>query len=182
MQQVSSAYVQSVVPDRHHFYSSLLRNQLYCPKITEKIMTTKFMKGIIGYEVYWVPFCANIRILNCADPPTKNEIAMELVTVMRNHGNPEGDAELEASFQRTATEIRRAPPNTTWMLNVLSTLYPQHRYFQKDFVKPTRVQSSTGQAVGMINNPGDFFSNLPISSKRKKHGRGIVFQDRASMD
>ena len=50
-------------------------------------MTISFMKGIVGYETYWVPVCSDVRILNCADPPTKNEIAIELVTVMRNQGS-----------------------------------------------------------------------------------------------
>ena len=94
------------------------------PKLKEQICTIPFMSGLIGFEVYWAPFCVDIKVLNCADPPSKQEIAMELVTVMRNVGNPNNNPELEESFQRTATEIRRVPPNSTWMLAVFSTLYP----------------------------------------------------------
>ena len=61
---------------------------------------------------------------------------MELVTVMRNMGNPNNNPELEESFQRTATEIRRVPPNATYMLALLSTLYPDHKFFKKNWVKP----------------------------------------------
>ena len=98
MQQVSSSFVQSKIPDKGHLHSSLLRNQLFMPKLKESICTIPWMRGIINFEEYWVPFCTNVRILNCADPPSKQEIAMELVTVMRNHGNPNNNAELEESF------------------------------------------------------------------------------------
>ena len=33
-------------------------------------------------------FRVDVRILNCPDPLSKQEIAMELVTVMGNRGNP----------------------------------------------------------------------------------------------
>ena len=80
------------------------------------------MKGLIGYQSFWLPFAQDIRLLNCPDPPSKEEIAMELVTVMRNHGS--GDPAVEQQFQATATEIRKNPPNAFWMLAMLSTAYP----------------------------------------------------------
>ena len=42
-------------------------------------MTLNFMKGVVGYQTFWLPLCADICLLNCADPPSNKEIAMELV-------------------------------------------------------------------------------------------------------
>ena len=94
--QVSSAEVQSKVPDRAHLYSSLLRNQLFVPKLKDSIMTVAFMRGLIGYEVYWAPLCSDIRIRNCADIPSKQEIAIELTTAMRDY--PTNDPSIERQF------------------------------------------------------------------------------------
>ena len=172
--QVSSAYVQSKIPDRHHLHGSLLRNQLFVPRLKDSIMTIAFMKGVVGYQVYWVPMCSDIRLRNCADVPKKEDIAIELVTTMRNQGS--GDPEIEQQFQATATEIRKSPPNTTWMLAMLSTMNSNHRFFAKDWEKP-KVRLSGVPDTSLINNPGNFFTGLPTASKQKKRGRGITFTD-----
>ena len=73
--QVSSAFVQSKVPDRVHLHESLLRNQLFAPRLKDAIMRIEFMRGCIGYEIFWLPMIQDIRLLNCADVPSKDEIA-----------------------------------------------------------------------------------------------------------
>ena len=132
--QVSSTFAASVVPDRQALYGSLLRNQLFVPKLKDQIMTVAFMKGLVGYVQFWVPHCSGIKLLNCADPPTKQEIAVEVVNCMRNETT--NDPLQDASLQRTATEIIKHPPNTFWLLAMLSSMNPQHRFFAKDWVKP----------------------------------------------
>ena len=177
--QVSTAFVQSKIPDRMHLHSSLLRNQLFVPKLKDNMMTVAFMKGVVGYETYWVPMCADIRLRNCADPPKKEDIAIELVNTMRSQGS--GDQEIERQFQATATEIRKTPPNATWMLAMLSTMNPNHPFFAKDYEKP-KVRASGVADSSMINNPGNFFTGLPTASKQKKRSRGINFSDKAKLE
>ena len=180
MQQVSSALVQSRAPDKVHLHNSLLRNQLLMPKLKDSISTIPYLRGLIGFEVYWTAFCVDVRVLNCPDPPSKQEIAMELVTVMRNRGNPNNNPELEESFQRTATEIRRVPPNATYMLALLSTLYPEHKFFKKDWVKPV-VRPNGVSDPSLVLNPGGFWDGLPTASK-KKRGRGINYSNKETLE
>ena len=61
--------------DKQSLYESLLRNQIYSPKLKEQIMTIIFMKGCIGYNKYWLPKCSELRIINCVDPPTRSVLA-----------------------------------------------------------------------------------------------------------
>lgn len=81
--QVSAAYVDSVICNRVSMHEGLMRNQFYCPKLKDNIMTGDFMKGIIGYQRYWLPQTADIRIRNCVTPPSRNELAEMVAEQMR---------------------------------------------------------------------------------------------------
>lgn len=73
--KLSSAQVKTVVNDKDTLYASIKRNQLFPPKQKEAIMTNQFMKGVIGYQMYWLPKITDIKLLNCADPPPRQELA-----------------------------------------------------------------------------------------------------------
>ena len=74
-QQVSAAYVDSVICNRVSMHEGLLRNQLFTPKLKDTIMTAEFMKGIIGFRRFWLPSCDNIRLRNCVHIPPRQELA-----------------------------------------------------------------------------------------------------------
>ena len=137
-------------------------------------MTVSYMKGLIGYEKYWLPMCEDIRVRNCVDPPPKHEIARELVATMRSMGI--ADANLTQQFLNTAREIEKQPPSAFWMLSLLSTMNPAHPYFGKAWEKP-KVRASGASDVHLISNPGNFFSGLPLAKSSRKKGRGINFLD-----
>ena len=81
-----------------------MRNQFYCPKLKDNIMTGDFMKGIIGYQRYWLPQTADIRIRNCVTPPSRNELA-EMVAEQMRRTERQGNEPFDSSFLRTATMI-----------------------------------------------------------------------------
>ena len=142
-------------------------------------MSVAYMKGLVGYQTYWLPVCADIRLRNCADPPPKQDIATELVATMRTMGI--ADQSLTRQFMNTATEIEKNPPHSAWMLAMLSTMYPTHRFFAKDYEKP-KVRANNAPDTTLIDNPGGFFDNLPTASKTKKRGRGINFVDKQTVE
>ena len=53
--KISAFQVKTVVNDKQTLFESILRNQLYPPKQKEMIMTQQFMKGVIGYQQFWLP-------------------------------------------------------------------------------------------------------------------------------
>ena len=48
---ISAQQVAVVVNDKQSLHDSLRRNQLYCPKLKEGLMTVQFMKGCIKPHV-----------------------------------------------------------------------------------------------------------------------------------
>lgn len=161
MERVSHAFASSVICDRRSLYEGLVRNQLYCPSLKDSIMTIDFMKGAIGHQKYWLPRTAEIKLLNCCDPPSKQEIAVVLCEVMVNHPIEDAVEPFASSFIRTAQEVRKKPPSKTWMLAVLSTMSPDHQFFKKDFIKPKVVFQGQIVQEAAVFNPDGFFDGLP---------------------
>ena len=103
---MTQAEVSAVVSDKESLFESLRRNQLFTPESKESIMTTAFMKGYIGYEMYWLPKCEEIRILNCVDPPNRAVLADMVSSHMRNQALS-GREPFDSSFKRTALKIMK---------------------------------------------------------------------------
>ena len=102
-----------MVNDKETLFESILRNQLYPPKKKEMIMTQQFMKGVIGYQQFWLPKITDIKLLNCVDPPPRNELAKMVCERMLTVDT--GDASVNASVKRTADLVHRKPPNRDWL-------------------------------------------------------------------
>ena len=87
-----------------------------------------------------------------------------------NAVEPSGDACYDGAFRRTSLELARKPPNTEWLLAMLSTMEPGHAIFAKDYVKPRSHQNS--EAAGeydtdMVENVDGWFDGLPVAKSRK---------------
>ena len=70
-QKLSNLQVRQVVNDKASLYESVIRNQLWTPKPNEAMMSIPFLKGLVGYNQYWLPRCEDISIRNCFDPPSR---------------------------------------------------------------------------------------------------------------
>ena len=164
---ISAQQVAVVVNDKQSLHESLRRNQLYCPKLKETIMTVQFMKGCIGNRYYWLPKTEDIRIRNCVDPPPRGELA-RLVYEKMAATAPSGDACFDGAFRRTAQELARKPPNTEWLLAMLSTMDPNHGIFAKDWVRPrvNRAAEYDGD-TDMVENIDGWFDGLPVAKQRR---------------
>ena len=89
---------------------------------------------------FWLPFTSDLRIRNCADPPKRPDIVKALAKQMlESRGSVDGNL-LEA-YDATRERINRIPPSTFWLLQLLSTINPEHYLFAKDYVKPREVSN-----------------------------------------
>ena len=136
--QVTREYVNSVVPDKPSLYEACVRNQFWMPPAKDNILTVDFMKGLQAGK-YWLPKSIEIRLMNCADPPNKFDLAKILTEVMSAH--PSQGEPFDTQFQRTLIEIKAKPPSVSWMLALLSTMDQNHAIFAKNYVKPKPMRN-----------------------------------------
>ena len=135
-------------------------------KLKESIMTTQFMKGCIGEQMFWLPKCSDIKIRNCVDPPNRAVLAEMVSTAMRSQP-PQGRNPFDASFNRTALEILKKPPNKEWLLFMLATMNPESEIFRKDYVKP-KVTRAGAPDPDLVDNTDEWFSGLPVLHRANK--------------
>lgn len=157
-----------MVNDKETLFESILRNQLYPPKKKEMIMTQQFMKGVIGYQQFWLPKITDIKLLNCVDPPPRNELAKMVSERMLTVDT--GDASVNASVKRTADLVHRKPPNRDWLLAMLSTMNPECELFKKNYIRPkvNRFALDDDEDSEMVSNPEGWFDDLPLARSSKK--------------
>ena len=134
---VSATYIATVVNDKETLHEAIRRNQFYTPGIKESMMTIEFMKNVSeGTE--WLPKCSEIRLLNCVEPPSKQQIAEMLYQRMHAY-QPEGEP-FDSMFRRCAARIRKNPPDIQYMLALLSTIDNQNEIFAKGYKRPRAFQ------------------------------------------
>mgnify|MGYP006893279441 CR=1 FL=1 len=90
--------------------------------------------------------------LNCVSIPKKEFLATAIFESLfldqRNWG----------FTVETASKV-----NTRWLLSLLSTFNPNHRYFGKDFVcTPEEKRKQDNVQPKMVANTNDFFTGLPV--------------------
>ena len=160
---VTSAFVASVCPDKQALYEALSRNQYYLPPAKDAIMSTEFMRGVVD-QIYWLPKTSEVKIANCADPPSKHDLVRILGERMM-HMDPQGDP-FDTQFRRTCIKIKLHPPSVSWMLIMMATMSPDHEIFKKDWVKQKPLRPGC-RARNEVRNIGDFFTGLPTQSRKK---------------
>lgn len=100
----------------------------------------------------WCPKFPDIRLLSCPTPPTK-QVLMDA---------------LHEKVQSTTTGIRSqaAEPDQKWLLAVLSTVWPEHQIFAKDY-QPVEVVL----AAQHLENEDGFYTDLPVPKDKCKTSR-----------
>ena len=136
---------------RRHMYQSMIRNSYYLPSFKSSLCSLDYMEKVRSGTVH-CPRHAEIRLLPCAAPPTKEFLLAELNRVAQKKGLDLGISE-------------KKQPNRDWMLAVLSTMEPTHKIFRKDYVPPLKVQSV--QLSKIVDNSDGFFDQLPKLTKKR---------------
>ena len=130
-------------------------------------MTQQFMKGVVGYEHFWLPKIQDIKLLNCVDGPPRHELAK--MVSERMLAVDTGDARTNAAVKRTADLVNRKPPNRDWLMAMLSTMDPNCELFKKNYVRPkvNRFAFDEDEDSEMVSNPEGWFDELPLARGSK---------------
>ena len=96
------------------------RNQFFLPKKTSPFTTLKYLEKVIKKKVF-APKHSDIRLKACPVLPSRNE----LIAAIRD---------VERAKRFTLGIPPNGPfPDVKWMVCMLSTYAPNHRFFDKDF-------------------------------------------------
>ena len=155
------------IPDTPALHKAILRNQFLIPPLKDAICTKDFLVGVLEKK-YWVPLTAEVQVRNCAEVPSKKELALALHELMR--GCTSVNVEIRAAFLRTADLVLRHPPSQSWSLLMVSTVHPAHAIFAKDWQKPKAVPGAAA-ASAFIPSYAGFFEGLPVEQRTKRAGR-----------
>ena len=95
-------------------------------------------------KVFWVPFYEEIKLRPCPFPPLKDDVFDEVILLTNEKKLLMG---IDAANQ----------VGLDWLLTILSTLDPEHRFFQKSFVP----QKYPAKNIDQVDNNDGFFDDLP---------------------
>lgn len=116
---ISAGEANFTVPDKKHLHSTLVRNTWMVPPLKDRIMTNRFMTGIMRRHYFCIKQDEVRHIRQCADKPPRDELAKIVADVMANYPADFGEP-VNSGIQRTAMEIRRTAPNVDWQLLMLA--------------------------------------------------------------
>ena len=104
------------------------------PPFKDAICTKDFLVGLLEKR-FWVPSTSEVQIRNCADMPSKKELATMLYEEMQNV-RPKVQDEIQYAFANTAEMVLKHPPSQSWAVVMISTINQSHMIFAKDWQKP----------------------------------------------
>ena len=134
----------------------LLRNGLFLPNLKCSLCSVKWMMRVKDGR-YWVPKIADVRHLNCADPPLKAEVLDQLIAFSEDMG------------RKLGITIKRQP-DKRWALQMLAHLKPTHKFFRKDYV-PKKMADKL-----YVDDDHGFLRGLPPPTHNKRR-RGGIFKE-----
>lgn len=119
------------------------------------IVTVKWLQ-LVRQGKIWCPKYIDLRRRPCPQPPRKSVIIDELQRELALHG---------LSFECAPSR----EPDIDWLLDSLSTVNSNHRFFAKDYL-PEGKESPYLRAVDEpdVSNDDGFFSGLRVKHKAIK--------------
>jgi hypothetical protein len=145
--------VHQYIGSKAELHEALDRNGYYVPPL--KSCKLQYLQDIMA-KIVWVPHYTEVRIKSCYRPPSK-KIVYDALMVEAN------------TCKRNLGTILLVDSDRDWMLNILSTICPNHPFFAKSFI-PTKVEKRKflmgGHAPVQID--ASFLSGLPIGKAKKK--------------
>ena len=113
----------------------------------------------------YCPQTEDVKVHNVLHQPTGEQLVSIIVTAIEDNGNY-ANAKEENAYRRLAKHMKRATPNTQWMLGLLSTMTSDHEVFKKGYRPPARRQQAMQAEEEMIPLREGFFDGLDILSAK----------------
>lgn len=152
-QEVFTAEVNRKVPTKSALYDAMLRNGWYLPHKKSQIITVDYLLGVKDRR-FFCPKYEDIRLRPCPLPPTKAQVVHEVFLIL--------DKDCNLGF----SEADHHKVDTTWALNILSSIQPDHEFFGKSFVP--HIPSRSEEIALLNENDAAFLDGLPDLSQLKK--------------
>ena len=93
----------------------------------------------------WLPLTDQLRYRECVNRPTVDKIAIEVVKMLEEY-EKSAESEIERkAYHFTAKCLKKRASNKQFLLTLLSTLNPGHRFFTKEFVVEKEVDKQEGE-------------------------------------
>ena len=118
--QVSVNYAQDVVKTKRDFHEALDRLGHNVAPIKSGGCTIDYLMKVRSGEI-WCPKYVDVRLRSCYQPPKKEVLFNEIVNHLHHAGN------LEFGF----SDASKVP--VEYLLRCLSTLNPEHKFFDKSY-------------------------------------------------
>ena len=155
-----------VIEDLHEI---LIRDGLYLPARGGHWLTKKLMLAMWRGEIY-CPQYVDLKLRPCPRPPPRYQIVAEV--------NKEIASKFKSQTKYLVTTQTRMPEQK-WLLEVLSTLNSDHRFFHKSW-SPDRIMDpylevKMSYLRGQIDLTNPIFNDLPpMLLIRRKSLKGIA--------
>ena len=122
MESHQNAKKPQKMKSKAYMYECMMRNHWYMPSFSSTLVTVQYMLDIKDSKI-WCPRYDYLKIRPCPRRPLKQYILEEV------------HLELDKFNEKRKTGIdEKHQPDIEWLLVVLATLNPEHRYFAKDYI------------------------------------------------
>ena len=143
-------------PKQH--YEAMKRNGFYLPPFNSPLVTGPWMTEVmLQTGKVWCPKFDQIKLRPCCKKPHKKDIYLAFKAALARN-------KLDMGVRRINQVDRE------YMLEIISTLEPDHAYFKKSF-NPV-IRKANSKPVEYVDNINDFFTDLPMMGLYTK-GRTI---------
>jgi hypothetical protein len=144
MEHLTKAEALRLVHDPLTLHKACERNGLYMPPFTNQICRSKKWLEGVRDGVTWIPKYTEIQQRPCPDPPSKEKVYSAMNRALRK--------------SRKKMDILSIDQLTRpYMLTILSTLEPEHAYFDKSFMPVSTAKASKK----FVRNNDGFYTGLP---------------------
>jgi len=141
-------------------YTAVERNQILAPHFTEACVTSYYLAGVIQ-EQYFSIKTEDVKFRNCFAKNVSKQEIFEQVKLATRHKRM-----LPWGFDENSL------PNTSWLLHILATYNPEHKWFSKGYVAPKKkVEKGV-----YVDNANGFFSGLAKPERKRKHKKQSIMR------
>ena len=172
------------------------RNGFYMWAYNSSINTVQNIQLVKDHKI-WVPMYDEVRLKPCPKPPLKNFVVKAVEAALQEKeewrlqtisdlelGNIESNDEVQKAIKRPfeLNMTGNHQPDIDWLLVVLSTLKPNHKYFGKSYYPSDAELGGRGTKVRNEADPDydEFFNDLPEHLSKAKYSKKVRAPDQFS--
>lgn len=111
--------LKKYVQTKKDLYEACQRNGYFLPRYKSSMVTERYLIKVIQNQV-WCPKYSEVQLLPCPRRPLKHVLLAKLMQALSVHDKDAGLSELK-------------PPDTDWIVALLSTVDPDNEVFAKDY-------------------------------------------------